>query len=76
MPIAVIATNNRMAESFRRELELSIDRKLATMLGWFKRPSIIAPQASVSLLFAATVAEVKDTIRISTLKMQITVVKK
>ncbi|HCB1270129.1 hypothetical protein KSGM81_04542 [Klebsiella quasipneumoniae] len=62
MPIAVIATNNRMAESFRRELELSIDRKLATMLGWFKRPSIIAPQASVSLLFAATVAEVKDTI--------------
>ncbi|EHM5632430.1 hypothetical protein JGM16_003807 [Salmonella enterica subsp. enterica serovar Havana] len=62
MPMAVIATNTRTAEAFRRELELSIDRKLVTMLGWFKRPSIIAPQASVSLLFAATVAEVKDTI--------------
>jgi hypothetical protein len=32
------------------------------MLGWFKRPSIVAPKASVSLLFAATVAEVQDTI--------------
>lgn len=32
------------------------------MLGWFKRPSIVAPKASVSLLFAATVAEVKDTV--------------
>ena len=32
------------------------------MFGWFKRPSIVAPKASVSLLFAATVAEVRDTI--------------
>ena len=32
------------------------------MFGWFKRPSIVAPKASLSLLFAATVAEVKDTI--------------
>jgi hypothetical protein len=32
------------------------------MFGWFKRPSIVAPKASVSLLFDATVAEVKDTI--------------
>jgi hypothetical protein len=56
------AVNTRLAESFRRELELSIDRKLSTMLGWFKRPSIVAPKAMVSLLFAATVAEVKDTI--------------
>jgi hypothetical protein len=61
MPIAV-DTDRRLAEIFRRELELSIDRKLSTMLGWFKRPSIVAPKASVSLLFAATVAEVKDTI--------------
>jgi hypothetical protein len=59
---AAAAVNARLSDIFRRELELSIDRKLSTMLGWFKRPSIVAPKASVSLLFAATVAEVKDTI--------------
>ena len=52
----------RLADAFRRELQLSIDRKLADMFGWFKRPSIVAPMATVSLLFAATVAEVKDSI--------------
>ncbi|WP_236525740.1 hypothetical protein, partial [Pseudomonas syringae] len=61
VPIAA-TVNNALAETFRRELEIAIDRKLSTMLGWFKRPSIVAPKASVSLLFAATVAEVKDTI--------------
>ncbi len=61
LPSASMA-NARLADVFRRELELSIDRKLSTMLGWFKRPSIVAPKASVALLFAATVAEVKDTI--------------
>ncbi|MGM8930524.1 hypothetical protein [Salinicola halophyticus] len=59
---AAAAVNSRLADTFRRELELSIDRKLSTMLGWFKRPSIVAPQASVALIFAATVAEVQDTI--------------
>ena len=59
---AVAPTDAKLAEAFRRELELSIDRKLSAMFGWFKRPSIVAPKASVSLLFAATVAEVKDTI--------------
>lgn len=57
---AAALVNPRVADAFRRELELSIDRKLSTILGWFKRPSIVAPKASVSLLFAATVAEVKD----------------
>ena len=52
----------RLAEAFKRELELAIDRKLAAMFGWFKRPSIVAPIATVSLVFDATVAEVKDTI--------------
>lgn len=61
VPAAALA-DVRLAEAFRRELELSIDRKLSAMFGWFKRPSIVAPKASVSLLFAATVAEVKDTI--------------
>lgn len=59
---AATSANARLADTFRRELELAIDRKLSTMFGWFKRPSIVAPKASVSLLFAATVAEVKDTI--------------
>lgn len=54
--------DNKLADAFHRELELSIDRKQASMLGWFKRPSIVAPKATVSLLFEATVAEVKDTI--------------
>jgi hypothetical protein len=59
---AATPTDARLAESFRRELHLSIDRKLASMFGWFKRPSIVAPIATVSLLFAATVAEIKDSI--------------
>lgn len=55
-------TNSKLAEAFRRELELAIDRKFVAMFGWFKRPSIVAPKASLSLLFNAIVAEVKDTI--------------
>jgi hypothetical protein len=61
MPAATLVSP-MLADTFRRELELTIDRKFSTMFGWFKRPSIVAPKASVSLLFAATVAEVKDTI--------------
>lgn len=61
VPVAA-PTNARLADSFRRELQLSIDHKLAAIFGWFKRPSIVAPIAKMSLLFAATVAEVKDTI--------------
>ncbi|MDO8909519.1 MAG: hypothetical protein Q7W55_13595 [Pseudohongiella sp.] len=56
------ASDSRLAESFCRELELSIDRKLTGMFGWFKRPSIVAPKAFVSVLFDATVAEIRDTI--------------
>lgn len=59
---AAVAVDIKLADAFRRELKLSIDRKLLTMLGWFKRPSIVAPKASLSLLFDATVAEVRDTI--------------
>jgi hypothetical protein len=56
------STDDKLVEGFRRELELSIDRKLAAIIGWFKRPSIVAPKASLSLLFDATVAEIRDTI--------------
>jgi hypothetical protein len=56
------STDDKLVEGFRRELELSIDRKLTSIFGWFKRPSIVAPKASLSLLFDATVAEIRDTI--------------
>lgn len=52
----------RLADGFHRELEQSIDSKLVAMFGWFKRPTIVAPKAKMSLLFDAVVAEVKDTI--------------
>jgi hypothetical protein len=58
----IVGCEYKLADAFYRELELCIDRKLASMFGWFKRPSIVAPKASVSLLFDATVAEVRDTI--------------
>lgn len=54
--------NARLADAFHRELEQSIDSKLVAMFGWFKRPTIVAPKAKVSLLFDAVVAEVRDTI--------------
>lgn len=59
---AASSSDRKLADAFHRELELSIDRKLTSMFGWFKRPTIVSPQASVSLLFDATVAEVRDTI--------------
>lgn len=61
LPLA-LPGDARLADTFQRELELSIDRKLTAMFGWFKRPSIVAPKASVALLFDAIVAEVRDTI--------------
>jgi hypothetical protein len=59
---AASPADTKLADLFYRELELSIDRKLTNMFGWFKRPSIVAPKAFMSLLFDATVAEVRDTI--------------
>lgn len=59
---ATLPAHVRLADTFQRELELAIDRKLTAMFGWFKRPSIVAPKATVTLLFDAIVAEVRDTI--------------
>ena len=59
---AALPADKRAADLFQRELELLIDRKLTAMFGWFKRPSIVAPKASLALLFDAIVAEVRDTI--------------
>lgn len=59
---SVDSMDARLAEGFRRDLEHAIDQKLAAMFGWFKRPSIVAPKVSLTLLFDAIVAEIKDTI--------------
>jgi hypothetical protein len=59
---AALPGDAKLADTFQRDLQLSIDRKLTAMFGWFKRPSIVAPKASVALLFDAIVAEVRDTI--------------
>lgn len=58
----ILPKNIKLGEAFQRELELLINRKLTAMFGWFKRPTIVAPKASVSLLFDAIAAEVRDTI--------------
>jgi hypothetical protein len=59
---SVNPADTRLAEGFRRDLEHAIDHKLAAMFGWFKRPSIVAPKVTLTLLFDAIVAEIKDTI--------------
>ncbi len=59
---SVRQSDAKLALGFQRELEISIDRKLSEMFSWFKRPTIVAPKASVSLLFDAIAAEVRDTV--------------
>jgi len=53
---------SRLAAEFKRELIHTIDNKLSSICGWFKRPSNLAPKASLSLLYDAVVCEVKDTV--------------
>jgi len=49
-----------LARDFTRDLQRTIDEKLIAMHGWFKRPISVAPKASLSLLYKAVVAEVKE----------------
>jgi hypothetical protein len=59
--VAGVAQHNRkLAADFKRELVIAIDNRLTSMLGWFKKPSTVSPKASLSLLFDAVVAEVRD----------------
>lgn len=46
---------------FAREIQATINEKLTSMYGWFKRPLSVSPKASLSLLYKAVVAEVKET---------------
>lgn len=48
------------ARDFTRDLQHEINERLQTMYGWFKRPLSVSPKASLSLLFKAVVAEVKQ----------------
>ncbi|MDB5791439.1 MAG: hypothetical protein JWQ80_1463 [Massilia sp.] len=50
-----------LANDFCRDLTRSVDEKLMSMYNWFKRPLNVAPKASLSLLYKAVVAEVRET---------------
>ncbi|MEH6501030.1 MAG: hypothetical protein V7751_16710, partial [Pseudoalteromonas distincta] len=47
-------------KEFNRELIKLITEKTSVIYGWFKRPLSVSPKASLSLLYKAVVAEVKD----------------
>lgn len=57
---AIAIRDAKLAAEFKRELVQAVDKKLTAMYSWFKRPSNISPKASLSLLYEAVVAEVKD----------------
>lgn len=57
----IASDKKRVADGFRRDLEHTIDQKLSVICGWFKRPSIVTPKLSLSLLFNAIAAEIRDT---------------
>lgn len=50
-----------IASEFCRELVYSLNEKLTSMYNWFKRPLNVSPKASLSLLYKAVVAEVRET---------------
>lgn len=52
--------HSSQARDFTRDLLHEINERLQTMYGWFKRPLSVSPKASLSLLFKAVVAEVRD----------------
>lgn len=54
--------DRRLAAEFKRELVHLIDNRLSSICGWFKRPSNLAPKASLALLYDAVVREVQDTV--------------
>lgn len=52
--------NRHLSKDFVRDLQKNINDKLTSMYGWFKRPLSVSPKASLSLLYKAVVAEVKE----------------
>ncbi|WP_318386573.1 hypothetical protein [Enterobacter sp.] len=51
---------NETTRDFVRDLQTTINEKLTSMYGWFKRPLSVSPKASLPLLYQAVVAEVKE----------------
>jgi len=53
--------SSELVKEFVREVTHNVTEKLSTMNTWFKRPVSVSPKASLSLLYKAVVAEVKET---------------
>ncbi|QXH47723.1 hypothetical protein KSS93_07390 [Pseudomonas xanthosomatis] len=53
--------SSELVKEFVREITHNVTEKLSTMNTWFKRPVSVSPKASLSLLYKAVVAEVKET---------------
>ena len=58
---SVRARHRGTISSFHREIVSGVGEKLVGLSSWFKRPPSVSPKASLSLLFRAVVAEVKET---------------
>lgn len=54
------AWKNELLKEFGRDIPRLITDKLTAMNGWFKRPASVSPKASLSLLYKAVVAEVRE----------------
>ncbi|HEM7135410.1 hypothetical protein NRA33_16040 [Acinetobacter baumannii] len=52
--------HNRIFNEFSRMVNYQITHKLNEMCAWFKRPLGVSPKASLSLLYKAVIAEVKE----------------
>lgn len=59
---AAAMLDKKLAVEFKRDLIHAVDKKLGAMYSWFKRPSNIAPKASLGLLFDAVVSEIRDSV--------------
>jgi hypothetical protein len=56
----VYPEHNRIFAEFSRMINYQITDKLNEMCGWFKRPLSVSPKASLSLLYKAVIAEIKE----------------
>lgn len=52
--------HNKIFTEFSRMVNYQITNKLNEMCAWFKRPLSVSPKASLSLLYKAVIAEIKE----------------
>lgn len=52
--------HNKVFAEFSRMVNYQITNKLNEMCAWFKRPLSVSPKASLSLLYKAVIAEIKE----------------